>query len=263
MPSLRKLFHEYFEVQNADSANLINESFRIRYQVYCLENPFEDPAQFPDQMEKDHYDDRSVHSVIKHNKSGMVAATVRLVLPGEKNSDELFPIEEFCPDAIKNIDDVLKTIPRDEIAEISRFAVSKEFKRRLNEQGTIAGVSPDAESYPDLKNAGSDKRALRLFPHISLGLFQGIVRMSAANNIKYWYAVMEPPLLRLLTRFGIHFSPIGPVVNYHGERQPCFAIASEVMSGIYHQRRDVWELITDDGKIWPAPEKQNIKNIAG
>ncbi|MDH5190527.1 MAG: PEP-CTERM/exosortase system-associated acyltransferase [Gammaproteobacteria bacterium] len=263
MPSLKKLFHEYFDVQEAGNQALIEESFKIRYQVYCLENSFENPEHFPDEMEIDRYDARSVHSVIKHRRTEMVAATVRLVLPNQENLFDLFPIEEFCPEAITNIDNILKTIPRNEIAEISRFAVSKDFKKRLNEQGTIAGVSPDTESYPDPENAKNDKKASRLFPHISLGLFQGIVRMTADNNIKYWYAVMEPSLLRLLTRFGIQFKAIGPVTNYHGMRQPCFAVANEVMSGIYHQRKDVWELITDDGTTWPAPEKQKVSKIAG
>src|SRR3546814_10050153 len=36
----------------------------------------------------------------------------------------------------------------------------------------------------------------------------------------YQCAVMERPLLRLLDRLGIRFTHIGPLVEYHGRRQP-------------------------------------------
>jgi N-acyl amino acid synthase of PEP-CTERM/exosortase system len=62
---------------------------------------------------------------------------------------------------------------------------------------------------------------------------------------------MEPTLLRLLTRFGIHFRKIGPLIDYHGKRQPAIGNVDEVLAGIYAERRDVWETITDYGDVWP------------
>ena len=263
MQSVKELFNQYFEVFDANNQDLVDESFRIRYQVYCIENVFEDASAFTDEKETDKYDARSVHSLIHHKSSQLTAATVRLVLADPANPASAFPIEEFCKSSVDFSKLPLANVPREQIAEVSRFAVSKNFKKRLDEQGTIAGVSPDVNSYPDpktdIENSG---RISRMFPHISIGLFQGIVRMSADHNVKYWYAVMEPSLLRLLSRFGICFNPIGPVVNYHGMRQPCFANADEVLAGIYHQRQDIWELITDDGHSWPPPERANIKHIA-
>jgi len=66
---------------------------------------------------------------------------------------------------------------------------------------------------------------------------------------------MEPSLLRLLTRFGIHFSPIGPAVDYHGIRQPCFASADEVLRRMHDESSAVWELITECGSLWPLDER--------
>ncbi len=262
MTNLKQLFTEYFDVCEANTPELVDESMRIRYQVYCVENQFEKPDAFPDQKEIDEYDRHSVHSVIRHKRTELVAATVRLVLPNPEDATIPFPIEKFCPTDISSAGIDLSTIPRQEIAEISRFAVSKEFKRRLDEQGTISGVGEDVDSYPDPADVQADKKALRMFPHISLGLFQGIVRMSAEHDIKFWYAVMEPPLLRLLTRFGIRFTPFGPLMDYHGLRQPCFGNADEILAGIYFHRRDVWDLITDSGRTWPSPEKQAEQRIA-
>ena len=33
-------FHEFFEIIKADSAELRDEVYRLRYRVYCLENNF-------------------------------------------------------------------------------------------------------------------------------------------------------------------------------------------------------------------------------
>jgi len=263
MIDLRKVFAKDFEVQVADTDKLRNESFHIRYQVYCVENPFEDASRFPDKCETDVYDRRAVHALIRHKPSGLPAATVRLVLPDPHNPAAPFPIETSCGVSVERVLANPGTVPRGSLAEISRFAVSKTFKRRVGEKDTIAGVSGDVDSYPNggvLE--GDGKSYARMFPHITLGLFQGIVSMSAEHGITHWYAVMEPSLFRLLTRFGIRFVPVGPLADYHGLRQPCFGVADEILSGIYDQRRDVWELITDGGRVWPPPEKKRAGRTA-
>ena len=58
--------------------------------------------------------------------------------------------------------------------------------------------------------------------HLPLGLIKSCVEMSVREGMTHWAAVMEPALLRLLTRLGIHFNPLGSLVEYHGRRQPCW-----------------------------------------
>jgi hypothetical protein len=54
-------------------------------------------------------------------------------------------------------------------------------------------------------------------------------------------AVMAPALLRLLERFDLRFERLGPLIHYHGERQPCIAEAEALLDGLaryhgeYHQ----------------------------
>ena len=91
----------------------------------------------------------------------------------------------------------------------------------------------------------------RMLPLMTIGLFAGIVRMSRRHNITHWLAVMEPTLLRFLTRFGIYFQPVGSLVDYHGKRQPAIGVIDEVLAGIYAKRPDVWAVITDNGNVWP------------
>lgn len=250
MTNLYDTFHNSFRVQSATTPEQIEEAQRLRYQVYCLENPFEDAAQHHSGRERDEYDARSAHSLVHHHPSGFSAGVVRIVLPDDSDPAQPFPIEAHVGEELDWSLPELRALPRSTTAEISRFAVSKTFKRRIAESSNTAGVS-DRATYQDAPDS-HDLR--RLLPHITLGLFAGIVRMSADHGMTHWYAIMEPTLLRLLTRFGIRFQSIGPLVDYHGKRQPTIGVIDEVLAGIHRERPDVWEIITDRGRVWPAPD---------
>ncbi|MFA9460948.1 PEP-CTERM/exosortase system-associated acyltransferase [Thiohalorhabdus methylotrophus] len=214
---LYEVFHSLFEVVPADTAERIAISQALRYQVYCLEQGFERPEAHPDERERDPYDGRSVHALVRCRRTGQFAGSVRLVLSHPQNRDAPFPIEEHCLDVFHR-PSMRWELPRHATAEISRFAISRRFTR---------------------------------VPHITIGLFAGIVQMSVRQGITDWYAVMEPALLRLLTRFGIRFQPIGGMVAYHGRRRPTRGLADRILAGIHQERPEVWEVITDCGRMWP------------
>lgn len=248
-------FRKYFEIIQADTESLRNEAFRLRYQVYCLEMGFEDATDLVDHRETDAFDNRSVHSIIRYkcNSPPTVAAGVRLVLADRQDPAKPFPVEEHCEVSLTRTGLDPASIDRGTLAEISRFAVSKEFKRRVGESQSVSGIGPVTDAYVAVKDGA------RLMPHLTLGLFAAIVRMSASNGITHWYAVMEPSLFRLLTRFGINFLPIGEMVDYHGMRRPCFGEIETVLAGIYDKRPDVWDFITSEGRYWPRPTHEVIE----
>jgi N-acyl amino acid synthase of PEP-CTERM/exosortase system len=124
-------------------------------------------------------------------------------------------------------------------AEISRFAISKECRKLSGPAGTSK-----AGWYGEL----SAVERSYLIPTITLGLFKATVQMSFEHGITDWYAVMEPSLLRLLTRFGIYFQPLGPVVQYHGLRQPCHANIDKLLETAQLARYDVWDFVTNGGR---------------
>ena len=49
-------FNTYFEVIAAVTEGQIQSSQRLRYQVYCVENPFENTAGHPDGLERDEFE---------------------------------------------------------------------------------------------------------------------------------------------------------------------------------------------------------------
>ncbi|MBA2409459.1 MAG: hypothetical protein H0V62_06705 [Gammaproteobacteria bacterium] len=102
--------------------------------------------------------------------------------------------------------------------------------------------------------ADDGKASTRLrFRHPMLALVCGLVRTSAHNDITHWYALMTPSVHRLLSHFGLELQVIGPSFEHHGERRPHFDSIRNVMDRAHRQRRDVWELVTDYGRLSVAP----------
>ncbi|MCM0611810.1 PEP-CTERM/exosortase system-associated acyltransferase [Marinobacter sediminum] len=240
------IFNSVFSVELATSPEAINEVFEVRYQVYCIDRPFEDPNCFIDKREHDAYDSRSAHALIRHRKTGHSVAAVRLVMAGDNPEQSEFPMEGPCVHRMnQRAQDAIAGARREQVAEISRMAVSREFRRRLNEEQSVSGISEMA----CYKDSEKGKRAV---PYISLGLFTAILQMSVKHGITHWMAVMEPAQLRLLKRFGVQFDHVGPVLEYHGLRRPAFTEAASLIAGIKKRRPDVWSLITDAGRYLPA-----------
>lgn len=246
-PDLISAFNQYFELVPVDTPELRMQAFVLRYQVYSLETGFEreedckagvDGEGRPLHWEEDEFDARSDHYLVRHRRTGIYAATARLILADAKDVMAPFPIETHC----RLEQWVGDAGIRRRLGEISRFAVSKAFKRRLGEAGTLAGVSPHVDSYFE-----RDER--RTFPHISLGLFAAVMRMVYAHRVTHCYAVMEPALHRLIGRFGVVFHQIGPTVDYHGLRIPCLGTVDEALPSIKLASPPVWQLITENGRL--------------
>lgn len=210
------------------------DCFRIRYQVYCIDNAFEDPEDNPDGLETDSYDSHSVHSLLTQRSTGNAIGTVRLVLPSHGGETRVLPMRQLAGDIAS---DAQAPFPIEHTAEISRFSIAKSFRQHTPDQGVEATLTPEEWR--------------KLLFHLPLGLIRSCVEMSAREGITHWAAVMEPALLRLLTRLGIHFNPLGPLVDHHGRRQPCWADLDTLLRRVYAERPDVWDVITDGGRLWP------------
>lgn len=235
------VYRKWFDVVPATTPELLESAYRLRYQVYCVENRFEDPAQNPGGLETDEYDSHAEHSLLIHRESGVVAGTVRIVLPLLRDRHRSFALQRVCRDpAVFDSEQ----FPIERIGEVSRFSISKAFRKRREDARYPAFYGPAGEGPPQ------DER--RIIPHMTLGLIEGLVRMSIQHGVSHWCAVMEPQLLRLLARLGIYFEPIGALVEYHGLRQPCIAPLDVLLPRVERERRDVWEVLTRDGEHWRA-----------
>jgi N-acyl amino acid synthase of PEP-CTERM/exosortase system len=250
-PDLLTHFTKYFEILQADTPALLEEAFRLRYEVYCREGclPGFDPADYPDGLERDIYDyeHRSVHCLLRHRPTGSNAGTVRLVLADPVRPDALFPIEVAAAEHIDRDYRGKFRAARGTVAECSRFLLTKRFRSRRGEHQWPDGLAEEGLD----ADRGSDERRVRTHP--VLGLIKGAMIMSWERQISYWYTAMEPRLDRRLCQFGLVLRPVSPPVDYHGSVRAHGGFLPEVFAKMHQQRPDVWRLLTENGNIWPAP----------
>lgn len=205
--SIVDAFNDYFDMIPATSEALKQEVYQLRYQVYCIEKGFENPAAYAENLEYDEYDAHSSHYLIRHRETGDYMATTRLILPVPH---QLLPTEHYSqPHQLKR----LQGMSHDNSAELSRCCVAKHFRRRKNERHLLVTNDVDELRF--------SRRAIGSAAHITLALLTCAIRMSNQNNVEYWYALLQPELKQVFSTLGVHFIDIGARVNYHGNSVPC------------------------------------------
>jgi N-acyl amino acid synthase of PEP-CTERM/exosortase system len=195
---------EYRKVPQDDP--LLTEVFKLRYKVYAEEWGFEKKEDHPGEIEKDEFDDHSAHFVVMRKGEERIIGTIRMIT----NSEKGFPIEKHC-----RIDADLSAYDKNRFGEISRLAVSKDYRRRATDAVYFDGKVIDTATITSMF-AGSRKMS----NDIVLGLYQCIYRESLERGNQFLLAVMAKGLYLLLKRVGILFEPIGPEQYYHGARSP-------------------------------------------
>lgn len=223
----------YFDTRLADRPSILEAAHQLRYQVYCVERGFENPSDHTDGFETDQYDRHAIQGVLFHRPSERAIGTVRMILPADCEVGRL-PIEQFlrC-----NGIDLSDYVDIERSVEVSRFAISKEFRRRWTDDLILA-------SHP-LSPQDAARQANLAF----LSMVQFFLRQSIERRVLYWTAVMEPMLVRMLDRMGIHFRPLGPVVDHHGLRQPSWCYIPTVLHELKLEHRDYWEVVTNGSEL--------------
>jgi N-acyl-L-homoserine lactone synthetase len=228
----------------------LKEIYRLRYKIYVVEWGFEKPENHPNGFETDEFDEYSVHFATRAD-NGELVGTIRLIL----NPPGGFPIERHC-----EIDTGTGNIPRDKIAEVSRLAISKNYRKRIEDK-YIYG--PDEErrsigSFHNFTNKINYKRfddryrlenikknpqtyEKRVRPEAVISLFKAVYHESKKREITHWYAIMTKGLFILLRKLGINFQPIGDPVDYHGIRTPFMGEIKRIENEVSVKNPDLYE----------------------
>ena len=191
-------------------SDVLQDIYSLRYQVYVNEWEFEAPEDHPVDLEYDDYDPHSVHFYVRCKSDGKVIGTIRTIL----NSDLGFPIERHFV-----LTERPKCIDKDTVGEISRLAVSKEYRRRAIDNSLFEAGPFLPNTLPRYMDDGRDIR--RNCEHeLVRGLYLLLYRDSKQRGLTHWYAVMVKGLYVILKRWGIPFHQIGAARDYHGLRAP-------------------------------------------
>lgn len=233
---LKQSFRKYFRVILADTPELRQEVFRIRYQVYCRELGYERAEDFPEQLESDIFDVRSYHCLLMHRPSGTFAGCVRLVLNDPYNIHAPLPFEKHCRGNL--YDSVADTIlaQRNGCGEISRLAVTADFRRRTGDSVSSVGEMTSIEQL----------EGKRKFPYIPLGLYLAAAAAGLEEGLDGVFAMMEPRLARHLQRFGIVFQQAGDIIEHRGQRAAYYIDRDGLYNNIQQPVGDLLESILND-----------------
>jgi len=232
-PSLYEFYNATFENVVADTDALRTESYRLRHQVYCFEIKTEKPNRAG--LECDEYDGNATHFLLRYRPSNIFIGTTRAILPPPGPEAQPLPYMKLCKTAQISMP---SGFPHERAPEVSRFALSKDFRRRaLDTSYSIGSIQEDLK----------EDRA-RIMPCMAIGLIAMICQFSKKNGYDRCCAVMKPALLQLLSKLGIHFVPVGPLVEYHGSRQICYIIFDDLMASVMKKSPDIAEIITDGGR---------------
>jgi N-acyl amino acid synthase of PEP-CTERM/exosortase system len=230
-----EVFDEHFEAVVADTDDLLRVAQKLRYQVYCLENGYEDPAAHPGALETDNFDSHAVHGLLRHRSTGTALGTVRLIMSLADRPDDSFAMQRLS--GIRALK-LSQQLPLSSTAEVSRFSLSRQLRRNADPQSRMTQPLSTLQAF--LQNST---------PLLRLGLIQSMLRMSLQNGITHWCAMMEPTLLRMLTAMAIRFEPLGAPVQHRGWRQPCFCNVADVMAAVKAERPSFWDVLTAGGSL--------------
>lgn len=221
----------YFSTVLADLPALLETAHALRFQVYCLERKFENAEEHPDGLETDGYDAHAIQGVLLHRPTRGAIGSVRMILP-KAGAEDSFPIMTLLRASSFDLSDYVNV---NQSIEVSRFAISKEFRRRKSDQMDV----------PAFTRADACRETNLAF----LSLLQFVLRESVRHNVLFWTAVMEPKFLRLLARMGICYTPLGPMVMHHGIRQPCYCYLPDMLENARRVQPECWEVLTDGGVL--------------
>jgi N-acyl-L-homoserine lactone synthetase len=172
-----------FHARSIDGdARLLDESYRLRYQVYCVERGFLDSTRYPDGREIDEFDEHSLHLGVI-DSAGEMVGTARLI----KRNPLGFPMFRYCAffPGVQMLD-APHVIP----VEVSRLAISRHSAR--------------------------GHRRTEPFLTLVKAMVQG-ARLAGATHLM---GANEASLHRKLAHFGFPYRLCGPTANYYGPVAP-------------------------------------------
>lgn len=227
--------------------HLLQRSYALRYDVYCLERGFLQADNYPDALETDCYDPYSLHFGVT-NDYDELAGTVRLVRPSLVG----LPMYDCCklfPDELEKISQIKN------IAEISRLAISRRYHRRLGDGPyAVRGAETFGDPEPDHERRRREDDERRQHVPLVVSLYKAMYQACKRNGITHLLAATERSLQRLLTVYHFPFRAIGPQVDYFGPVTPYILDLAELDANLIRYNSPILkEFLSDlEPEHWPA-----------
>jgi N-acyl-L-homoserine lactone synthetase len=159
------------------------ETYRLRYEAYCVERTFLRADDHPHGLETDEFDRFATHFATLDDY-GQVVGTIRLVSPSMFG----FPLFRHC----------------------TLFPDQEALYARSNSVVELSRLTVAAQQRP--RGFGA-KGAL-------FSLYQAVYFYTKRQGITHWLMAAEQSLQRILVAYGFPFRTAGPTVDYWGPVAP-------------------------------------------
>ncbi len=190
-----------------DSPRLLEQSHRMRYQIYCLEKHFLRAEDYPSHLEFDEFDGDSVHVGVLDRQSELVG-TARIVKPNSAGLPffrhcTLFPGETALAEAGNTV------------VEISLVCISHRYTRRR------VDVFFDAQGEVESGEHVTPRRERRVaHDDVFATLVKSLYHATKGLGATHWIVAIEKSLRRRIAAYGLPFQLAGPEVDYYGVVAP-------------------------------------------
>ena len=234
-PLLARFMNEFKFMIAADDTQK-RRVYRLRHDIYCAELGYEPPTDPDNKLEYDSYDERAIHCLIEHRRTGVAAACTRVVLPkpdAEPPFDRL-PMENYGGRSLTHQELHPQRLPSADYYEISRLAVARAFRTKLHGK-EIPGISDTPLEFTDKER--------ETFSLLVSGLFIAGYALGRLLDKSIAFAMMEPRLPRLLSMSGFHFTKVGETIDFHGRRSAYCITRQQAEAGMNRQLMPLYQHI--------------------
>ncbi|MCH9697152.1 MAG: PEP-CTERM/exosortase system-associated acyltransferase [Gammaproteobacteria bacterium] len=226
-------YHNFFYVTQADTPELLEIAYKLRYEVYIKDCGYEFHNPYAsDEIEKDNYDKCSLHCLLFHKPSNTAIGYVRLI-PFQDNNTYHLPIEKF---GIQFDNEFNKKIRSPEFGEISRMAIHPSFRRRLSDRLYL---------FEDKTDTQGCRFRVNYLP-VCLVLACGVLMND--NQLEYSVALMERKLAVLIKKYGVMSKKIGESISLNGIRSPYMMKTREFNANLNTEFKKLYDIIHQELK---------------
>lgn len=240
--SFTSAYNRTFQLVKADTPELKGKAFRLRYQVYCEEYGYLEPAEFGAYVETDAFDDRAVHYLLIHKQSNETVGTVRVVMPNDERPGESFPMQSLCDHPLLKFDSRAL-----QLCEISQFCMAPRFRRRPLDGKLLASYHDQdtMEGYTE----GNVTVVRRRIAYPQAALMRGAFEAALEARIMDCVWMVEPKHLWSLNKIGFSYRVLGPHSDYCGGLQPVIFNIKTVLDTMQRKAPHCWDIVSDGGRL--------------
>lgn len=240
--SYEEIYYKTFELLHAHTDELKGRAYRLRHKVYCEEHGYECPVESGSYIERDEYDDRAEHFLLKHRVSHEIVGSLRVILPNDERPGESFPAQKLCDHPLLKFDSrALK------LCEISRFCMAPRFRKRAGDGKFLSAYCEQDEVQVSVD--GKTKNIRRQIPYAQAALLQGAFEAAMHAQIMDCIWMVEPEHMDSLQKIGFPYRVLGPQIKAHGGLQPLIFNIKHVLDTMRRDAPNCWKLVSHNGRL--------------